>query len=335
MIFLGDICHPFDQKPDFNILQQLKEPGESIIGNLEGPLLDSEEFATFDGVFNNISILEEFKKLNFSAVTVSNNHFFDFPDYVHSTISTLENQDISVIGTTEYKYRIMHENGIKYALINAGWEMIGVSKKNIEGHELNLMNTNQLLALVSKIKITAEIDVIVVILHWNYELEYYPHPGQRQLAQKLIDEGANFVIGHHPHIIGPVEEYKQGRIFYSLGNWCVPHKVYYNGKLKYGSESNRQYILKINNVQDFQLYSIMFNPIDNSYADLCIASDPERLELPIDQYTTFFRKNRRKGKGLPIYQNFDRGWKNTFKNLIVKSRAPMVKLVNKILFKGI
>jgi len=65
---------------------------------------------------------------------------------------------------------------------------------------------------------------VVVILHWGVEYAATPLPDQRYAAHKLIDAGADAIIGHHPHIVQPVEIYKGKYIFYSLGNFVFDSK---------------------------------------------------------------------------------------------------------------
>ena len=62
-------------------------------------------------------------------------------------------------------------------------------------------------------------DVVVVILHWGTEYRKQPKSSQKELARKLIDAGADLVIGHHPHVVQPVEKYHGGVIAYSIGNF--------------------------------------------------------------------------------------------------------------------
>ena len=59
----------------------------------------------------------------------------------------------------------------------------------------------------------------IVNLHWGYEHTDVPAPFQRHLAHRLIDAGANIIIGHHPHVPQGWEIYKEKAIFYSLGNF--------------------------------------------------------------------------------------------------------------------
>ncbi|MCX6377730.1 MAG: CapA family protein [Armatimonadetes bacterium] len=62
-------------------------------------------------------------------------------------------------------------------------------------------------------------DVVIVSLHWGVEYQKKPLDSQIALGRKLIDAGANLVLGHHPHCTQPVERYHGGVIAYSLGNF--------------------------------------------------------------------------------------------------------------------
>ena len=60
--------------------------------------------------------------------------------------------------------------------------------------------------------------LIMVSLHWGKEWSQKPSPGQIRLARELVDHGANVIMGHHPHVLQPVQVYKDAAIFYSTGN---------------------------------------------------------------------------------------------------------------------
>lgn len=62
----------------------------------------------------------------------------------------------------------------------------------------------------------------VVSLHWGVEGNHYPTPFQRHLAHRIIEDGANLILGHHPHVIQSIERYRNGVIVYSLGNFAFP-----------------------------------------------------------------------------------------------------------------
>lgn len=63
-------------------------------------------------------------------------------------------------------------------------------------------------------------DLIVACCHWGIEREYYPSDYQKTMAHKVIDWGADLVVGHHPHVLQGIEYYNSKLICYSLGNFC-------------------------------------------------------------------------------------------------------------------
>ena len=67
------------------------------------------------------------------------------------------------------------------------------------------------------------VDCKVISLHWGWHEEYIniPSPEQIKVARLLIDNGADIIVGHHPHVVQPIEEYKGKLIFYSLGNFLA------------------------------------------------------------------------------------------------------------------
>jgi poly-gamma-glutamate synthesis protein (capsule biosynthesis protein) len=67
---------------------------------------------------------------------------------------------------------------------------------------------------------------IIVNIHWGIENVYFPEPKKRDLAYEIIDAGVDLLIGHHPHIVQPIEMYKGKYIFYSLGNFYF-HDIHY------------------------------------------------------------------------------------------------------------
>ena len=63
-------------------------------------------------------------------------------------------------------------------------------------------------------------DILIVNMHWGFEMHYEPMSDQKSMGHAIIDAGADLVIGTHPHVYGGVEQYKGKYICYSLGNFC-------------------------------------------------------------------------------------------------------------------
>jgi hypothetical protein len=64
-----------------------------------------------------------------------------------------------------------------------------------------------------------QVDRVVVEFHWGIPYEHEPQPEDREKARLAVDCGADVVVGHHPHVIQPMEVYRGCPIFYSVGNF--------------------------------------------------------------------------------------------------------------------
>jgi len=86
--------------------------------------------------------------------------------------------------------------------------------------------------LLYKLIETKEVDYVICLFHWGGRVEkgMYPDFNQPNLAYKIIDSGADLIIGHHSHTLQPFEVYKGKYIFYSLGNFCFSD-IYSDGKI--------------------------------------------------------------------------------------------------------
>lgn len=83
---------------------------------------------------------------------------------------------------------------------------------------------NSIIADVARLRATT--DAVLVSLHWGEEFVPLPSVDEVALGHSIIDAGASMILGHHPHVIRPVERYGRGLIAYSLGN-CVGDMVWY------------------------------------------------------------------------------------------------------------
>ncbi len=146
------------------------------------------------------------------AVTTANNHSHDYGDQSFSdTMNALDAEGIIHFGYDETA--VMDVKGIKVGLVGI--------------YELNdhLERTEQLKRNIAKVKEEGA-QLVIVIFHWGNEKETVPDSNQMTLGRMAIDEGADLVCGHHPHVLQGIEEYKGRNIVYSLGNFCFGGNSY-------------------------------------------------------------------------------------------------------------
>ena len=169
---------------------------ESVFANQGVP---SEKLFAFRGPTEYINILTS---SSVEAVTLANNHTMDFgAEGYESTKQTLESgnvtyveQDGSAIYTTE--------GGLVVGLYAAAFVRDNADMRQ----EIDSLKQRGA-------------QIIVAAIHWGEEGYYRPIPAQTSWAHDLIDAGADIVWGNHPHTLQPIEYYKDGVIFYSLGNF--------------------------------------------------------------------------------------------------------------------
>jgi poly-gamma-glutamate capsule biosynthesis protein CapA/YwtB (metallophosphatase superfamily) len=83
---------------------------------------------------------------------------------------------------------------------------------------------NELANAIAEYKLKYPKTFVVVLLHWGYEYQSVPEPSQRAEAIKLIESGADAIIGHHPHVVQIIEFIKNKPVIYSLGNFVFDSK---------------------------------------------------------------------------------------------------------------
>lgn len=197
-----------------------------IFGNLEGPLTDRgtpEQDKTY--VFRSPPALVSaaLRTAGFNVVSLANNHTLDFgADGLTQTIETLDSVGILHAGAgadlmAARQPALLRANGQRVAILAYSMTLpenfyAAPDKAGTAfGHE------EQVRADVMAARERA--DIVLVSFHWGQEGKTTLRDYQTRLGHVAIDAGASAVIGHHPHILQGIEQYKDGIILYSLGNF--------------------------------------------------------------------------------------------------------------------
>jgi len=80
-------------------------------------------------------------------------------------------------------------------------------------------NDAEMIETVQKMKSLHPDKLLIVSMHWGEEYQLVNSSSQQKLAHQLINNGADLIIGHHPHVVQSIEKYQGKLIFYSLGNF--------------------------------------------------------------------------------------------------------------------
>lgn len=188
-------------------VRSIFEEDDLTIVNMEGTL--TEETTRVDKQFAFKGDPEYVKILTSSfveAANVANNHSYDYGEKsFQDTVQTLEENGIKTFGYDDVA--VLEVKGIRVG-------MFGIYE--LDDH---LERIPQVKQDIAKLK-DQNVDIIVAVFHWSNELVTVPDENQVTLAHLAIDEGADVVVGHHPHVVQGIDEYKGKMIAYSLGNFC-------------------------------------------------------------------------------------------------------------------
>jgi poly-gamma-glutamate synthesis protein (capsule biosynthesis protein) len=247
LLFVGDIMghdsqiaaaydattKKFDYSRCFQYVKPYIENVDLAIGNLEVTLAGPPhkgypQFSSPD------ALAQTLKAVGFDALVTANNHCVDRGKKgLERTIMMLDSLHIPHTGTfadtasrmNSYPL-LLEKNGFRLALLNYtyGTNGLPVYKQNI----VNRLDTAVMRKDLQRAR-ELKPDVIVVFTHWGTEYQSLPSKEQKMLTEFCFKQGAQLVIGAHPHVIQPMEWRKEQNQFvaYSLGNFVSGQRKRY------------------------------------------------------------------------------------------------------------
>lgn len=241
--FIGDISfnddyikYYRDGLNPFASVQASLQSKDYVIGNLEcmakgangENLLRRPRIATTSETLNYLS------GLNVKLVSLAHNHVFDhLEDGFKNTTEVLNKTGIRYLGASLDsavfdKPICLIENGISIGLLNYVTLDTNPNMPADAGVYLNVLDMTK--ACNDIVELKQKTDHVVVLLHWGGRVEggLFPDYDQPEMARRLIDAGADLIIGSHSHTVQPYEMYKGKYIFYSLGNFCFSDYLFEN-----------------------------------------------------------------------------------------------------------
>ena len=216
------------------------------IGNLECPVSDvGRNLHHLYSFRADPRVIEGLKYAGFGVLGLANNHMYDWDRAaVLDTVQRLREAGLRPVGaganSLEAHYPVMvNLNGVRLAFL----AYVGIDPKEATAAPdqpgVAWLDADRALGDIRFARPLA--DVVIVCLHWGAEYAKKPGRDQVELAHRMIDAGADLVVGGHPHVVQPCEQYHGRWIAYSLGNfifdqhWPTTHhgimlKVTLNGK---------------------------------------------------------------------------------------------------------
>ncbi len=218
----------------FEDVSDILKQGDVVFANLESPLtesthsLDPKRKIVLKAKPEAVSALTG---AGFNLLSIANNHMMDYYETgLFDTMSILNANHILFAGSGKNidearKPAIIEKNGLKIGLLaysdmadlifagdpylkySADKNKSGISPRKYEAVREDVQ------------KLRGQVDLLAVSLHWGVEDSFTVTDEQREFAHKLIDDGVDLILGHHPHQFQGIEIYKGKPIFYSMGNF--------------------------------------------------------------------------------------------------------------------
>lgn len=213
----GSMPAKYDEVGDFNYffenVKSVFEADDLTIVNFEGTLTDSTTREDKQFAFKADKSYAEILTDGFvEAANLANNHSKDYGEQSYNdTMDAFDEAGITNFGYD--RVAIKKVKGIKVGLVGTYVLADGLGvKDSMEKNIQDLKNEGA--------------QVIIASFHWGEEKAEYPNDVQVELAHAAIDAGADLVLGHHPHVLQGIEQYKGKNIVYSLGNFCFGGNMY-------------------------------------------------------------------------------------------------------------
>jgi len=232
-----------------------------LIGaNLEGAVTNKGAHyppnMSYDFAFSP-ELIKELKKYNFNFFNIANNHLSDQGEKgIEETNSNLFELGYNFSGCRDAKVgdcssTIVDINNKKVAFVGFSQVYANLDQEKIKSIINNLKDIS---------------DIIIVNIHWGLEYDHKFNKKQQQLGRILVDNGADIVIGHHPHVVQGMEIYNGKPIFYSLGNFVFD---------QYFSQDTQEGLALEINILDSK-NEITFIPLKSSLSQVSIVLDQEK-----------------------------------------------------------
>lgn len=226
----------YDYSQCFSLIAPEIVKADYAVCNLEVPLGGGPTYTGYPCFSAPDSYAEALKNAGFDLFLTANNHCLDRSDKaLRRTLTALDSLGVDHIGTYhDVKQRddlvpfIKDIKGIKVGFLNYTYGTNGITAKS--GAEVSLIDEAKMKAEIAETR-SAGAELIVVCMHWGVEYVLNENAEQRRLAQFLIDQGVDMIIGGHPHVIQPMKIVvdkatgKRVPVVYSLGNFISNMKI--------------------------------------------------------------------------------------------------------------
>ncbi len=241
--------------PFMHVKSFLKE-ADILFGNLESLISDkgnrANQLITFRAKPETINILIN---SDFTVMSTANNHALDYgKTALLDSLDRLKTSGIEPIGAGKNfeeasKFVIIEKNDVKVGFLAYNEVPPAGLSATINTPGVNFLEKERAIREVRELD--KKVDILVVSLHWGLEYTHEPTSKQIELTHQLLREGVDLIIGHHPHVLQPINVVEGKIVAYSLGNFLFDQN--------FSEETSTGGILTVL-VHDSRLISLEFKP---------------------------------------------------------------------------
>lgn len=220
---------------------------------------------------------ENMLSLGFNLISLANNHTLDRGENaILESIKFWKDKDVLTAGSynsleERNKIKIYKKNGITYTMLAYTYGTNGIPLPKGKEYLVNVYTKEMLAKDIAEAR--SKVDLLIISMHWGVEYVFKPTNEQEELAKFLSQNGADIIIGNHPHVIQPIEMINNTLVIYSLGNMIsaqkgtekkigafVDVKITKNGnKITFENiNADLIYTYYNNKFQDFKIYPLAF-----------------------------------------------------------------------------
>lgn len=205
----------------FLLTQDVTKAANISFANLESPFNNTGSRVTQGLTFKaEPNTIEGLTAGGFDILSTANNHSYDQGKTgVTYTLDWLQQNGIKSVGTGLdcHSGTILESNGLKFGYLAYSYAAFNDGGRTPDPMVCDWNDQQQIATDITALK--PQVDFVIVSAHMGTEYKRKPEPANSEGAHAAIDAGADLFIGHHPHWMQTIEEYKGKYIFYSLGNF--------------------------------------------------------------------------------------------------------------------
>ena len=294
---LGDICLNgkfdvqlnLDAKEYFSEVAQYLEGFDYVIANLETPLTDRDFTLTCKGLHlkSSIQSVEVLNSLHVNVVGLANNHIFDYGHAGYNdTMDVLQQNNILFYGT-EGKQLFLEDESSKIAV--GGYNCFSTNPSVCNSRGVNPLDPESVVEILQTNDKNGYLNLLSV--HWGDENIHYPRLDHILTARFFADKVPLILHGHHTHVVQGLEEYKNSKFAYSLGNFCTDdvESTAVKGLKVTQKKQNKESFIVVLEIENNKIIEYKIVPIfDNGKK---IEVNAEGIKEALTEYSNAFKKS--------------------------------------------